>query len=149
MDNINITEEFPKRESLNTKDKYFPLTFQPLNPDNESPFLNYLLLKFKPKKESWKSKTSRKFQKSVEEEGELGDQGHVRSREREELVLLDDCGCRRKMMVETDDTWLGGGESTCSHSSYRRGGGQKVIGYSYYGERNSSRGRERKYFKVR
>ena len=124
------------------------IKFKPLNPRGESPFLSYLLSKFQPKKESWISKISRKFRETVKEKGEFGDHGHIRSGVKEELVTLEECGCDRKLMVETEESWHGG-ESTCSYSSYRRGGGQRVVGYSYYGQRNSTRGQERKYFQVR
>ena len=39
-------------------------------------------------------------------------------------------------------------DSTCSRDSYLRGAGQKVIGFSFYGNPNSTKGKERKYFKV-
>ena len=129
-----------------------PLKFKPLNPGDESPFINYLLYKLTPKKkkkETWISKISAKFDTALTEEGEHGNLGHTRTRETEMLVMLDECGCERKMMVEESDRWQDRQESTCSYSSYRRGGGQKVVGYSYYGERNSSRGKERKYFQVK
>ena len=137
-----------------TKVDSVPLKFKPLNPSDESPFLNYLLYKLTPKKkkkDTWITKVTAKFDAALREggDGEEGDQGYTRTREREKLVMLDECGCERRVMVEESDRWQDRQESSCSYSSYRRGGGQRVVGYSYYGERNSSRGRERKYFQVR
>jgi len=122
--------------------------FKPMNPNDENQFLENLILLLKPKHESWGSRISRSFRKFVQKEGEFGDQGYPTSGKEEEINILDECGCERKMMVEKHQTGEEGGDqlSSCSYSSYRRGGGQKVIGYSYYGERNSSRGKERKYF---
>ena len=37
-------------------------------------------------------------------------------------------------------------DSTCSQASYKRGAGQKVIGFSFYGNPNSTKSKERKYF---
>ena len=44
-----------------------------------------------------------------------------------------------------------GGEngSTCTLASYARGPGQKVVGFSFYGNPNSTKGKERKYFQVK
>ena len=39
-------------------------------------------------------------------------------------------------------------DSTCSADSYLRGAGQKIIGFSFYGNPYSTKGKERKYFKV-
>ena len=39
-------------------------------------------------------------------------------------------------------------DSTCSQASWERGPGQKVIGFSFYGSVNSTKGKQRKYFQV-
>ena len=83
----------------------------------------------------------------VRSEGETGDQGyHSRGRVVERTVV-EECGCERALVVERDKV---GGEngSTCSLASYARGPGQKVVGFSFYGNPNSTKGKERKYFQV-
>ena len=62
-------------------------------------------------------------------------------------TMVEGCGCERTLLVEKDRI---GGEngSTCSQESYARGPGQKVVGFSFYGNPNSTKGKERKYFQV-
>ena len=60
-------------------------------------------------------------------------------------MRIDECGCDRDMLVET--LKIGAvNDSTCSQASYKRGAGQKVIGFSFYGNPNSTKSKERKYF---
>ena len=62
-------------------------------------------------------------------------------------MRIDECSCDRKILVE--DTRHGSlNDSTCSKASFERGAGQKVIGYSFYGNPNSTKSKERKYFQV-
>merc|ERR1719206_793569 len=122
---------FNKTRVINKGNKYrrtkvgsVPLKFKPLNPSDESPFLNYLLYKLTPKKkkkDTWITKVTAKFDAALREGGEEGDQGYTRTREREKLVMLDECGCERRVMVEESDRWQDRQESSCSYSSYRRG----------------------------
>ena len=78
-----------------------------------------------------------------------GEQGNTTSVEyskmKEIIVRIDECGCDRKMFVEPDKVGYYN-DSTCSMASYLRGPGQKVIGFSFYGNPNSTKGKERKYF---
>ena len=90
---------------LRDKPKAPPLKFKALNPSDESPFLNYLLFKLKPsqkKNETWISRITSKFSVAIKEEGEQGEVGYTRTKEKEEMVMLDECGCERKAMVEED-----------------------------------------------
>ena len=49
-----------------------------------------------------------------------------------------------------EDTRYGSlNDSTCSKASFQRGAGQKVIGFSFYGNPNSTKSKERKYFQVK
>ena len=72
---------------------------------------------------------------------------HTSSGKVEIESLVDDCDCMRKLLVEKERI---GGEnaSTCNRESYMRGPGQKVVGFSFYGNPNSTKGKERKYFQV-
>ena len=72
----------------------------------------------------------------------------MRSPELEERPsYIPECGCNRTILAEVNQ--LGKpSDSTCSLDSYRRGAGQKIIGFSFYGNPNSTKGKERKYFKV-
>ena len=40
-------------------------------------------------------------------------------------------------------------DNTCSKDSYARGPAQRVIAFSFYGNPNSEKSKERKYFQVR
>ena len=63
-------------------------------------------------------------------------------------MKIDECSCDRKILVE--DTRHGSlNDSTCSKASFERGAGQKVIGFSFYGNPNSTKSKERKYFQVK
>ena len=97
---------------------------------------------------NWASKASKSFREFVNNLGEEADEGSVES---EELVerpsYIPECGCNRTILAKV--TQLGKpSDSTCSEDSYRRGAGQKIIGFSFYGNPNSTKGKERKYFKV-
>ena len=61
--------------------------------------------------------------------------------------MVEGCGCERTLLVEKERI---GGEngSTCSQESFARGPGQKVVGFSFYGNPNSTKGKARKYFQV-
>ena len=98
---------------------------------------------------NWASKASKSFRQFVNNLGEEADQGSVESPQLEERPsYIPECGCNRTILAEV--TQLGKpSDSTCSEDSYRRGAGQKIIGFSFYGNPNSTKGKERKYFKVR
>ena len=95
----------------------------------------------------WASKTSRRYKAYVKANGEFGDQKHQSSGKVEVKTTVEGCYCERTLLVEKDRI---GGEngSTCSQESYARGPGQKVVGFSFYGNPNSTKGKERKYFQV-
>ena len=97
---------------------------------------------------NWASKASKSFKQFMNSLGEEGDEGSVRSPQVEERPsFLPECGCNRTILAEVSQQGKPS-DSTCSRDSFRRGAGQKVIGFSFYGNPNSTKGKERKYFKV-
>ena len=62
---------------------------------------------------------------------------------------LEHCGCRRTLPSVPLERLGGVANSTCSRDSYMRGPGQRTIGFSFYGDPKSAKGKERKYFEVR
>ena len=95
----------------------------------------------------WASKMSEDFKRKMQtRNGEQGNSTSVKhSNLKEIIVRIDECGCDRKMFVEAYKVGTYN-DSTCSLTSYLRGAGQKVIGFSFYGNPNSSKGKQRKYF---
>lgn len=80
---------------------------------------------------------------------ESGDEPSVRTPSvKEKSVRIEECGCDRSILVEETKLW-NLNDSTCSSASYHRGAGQKIISFSFYGNPNSTKGKERKYFQVR
>jgi len=68
---------------------------------------------------------------------------------REVTFKLENCGCERKL------SFTGEAESfnqtkytrtTCGRSAYMRGPGQKVVGFSFYGDPNTPKHKAKKYF---
>jgi len=118
---------------------------KPFDPNDTKTVLRSIFQIWNPRASHWASKTSKRYKAMVRSEGESGDQGyHSRGRVVERTVV-EECGCERALVVERDKV---GGEngSTCSLASYARGPGQKVVGFSFYGNPNSTKGKERKYF---
>ena len=95
----------------------------------------------------WASATSRRYKAYVKAEGESGDQTHQSGGKVELKTKVEGCDCERTLLVEKERV---GGEngSTCSQESYVRGPGQRVVGFSFYGNPDSAKGKERKYFQV-
>ena len=60
---------------------------------------------------------------------------------------MENCKCSRS--IKTRRPLRGSKkDSTCSLDSYQRGPGQRVIGFSFYGDPESKKAKVRKYFKV-
>ena len=58
-------------------------------------------------------------------------------------VKLNYCGCKRKIKIQSGNSnfwkniWFN--QTTCSLDAYSRGKGQKIIGFSLYGDYNLRR----------
>ena len=54
-------------------------------------------------------------------------------------IDLQHCFCKRKVQkLLTDDTVLSN-QTTCSLDAFKRGSGQKIVGFSLYGDYNSKK----------
>ena len=54
-------------------------------------------------------------------------------------IDLQHCFCKRKVQkLITDDTVLSN-QTTCSLDAFKRGSGQKIVGFSLYGDYNSKK----------
>ncbi len=73
---------------------------------------------------------------------------------------MENCPCRRKVLVppsfsssststSTDGVEYNASDTTCSRDAFLRGGGQKVVGFSFYGDRDQEHAKKKGYFQVR
>lgn len=114
-----------------------------------------MLTLWNPESSKWAVQASRKYKKALEireprpkewdEEPERGDRRIKR------VVDIEQCKCQREILAHTMVTYEGGDYgnksiSTCSFHSFHRGAKQKVVAFSFYGNPNSTQGKERKYF---
>ena len=60
---------------------------------------------------------------------------------------MENCDCTRSILTRGPPRGSLN-DSTCSLDSYQRGPGQKIIGFSFYGDTNSTKSKKRKYFEV-
>ena len=51
-------------------------------------------------------------------------------------VELKYCGCTRKVIKQPSDSNIWFNQTTCSMDAYDRGMGQKIVGFSLYGDYN-------------
>ena len=121
---------------------------QPFDAKDTKRLFHSMFQIWSPQASNWASKASKSFKKAINSDGEFGAVGSLDEAELEERQShIKECGCSRTILAEK--TQLGSpSDSTCSPDTYLRGAGQKVIGFSFYGNPNSTKGKERKYFKV-
>ena len=100
------------------------------------------------KASNWALKTSRKFKKILLEEGEQGWNFTRHSSEKSLQVPMQNCNCTRTLRGRFPRAGSVS-DSTCSEDTYLRGPGQKIIGFSFYGNPNSTKSKYRKYFQVK
>lgn len=120
---------------------------EPFDPKDSMRMFHSMFQIWNPKASRWASDISKTFKHNIRRRGqETGNVSSVKYPSlKEKLVKIEECGCVRKILVE--DTRHGSlNDSTCSKASFQRGGGQKVIGFSFYGNPNSTKSKERKYF---
>jgi len=114
--------------------------------DSPTNVLKSMFRIWNPEASSWATKKSKEFKAYVRSEGEFGDVGFESQGKKKTEVELSACSCNRTLMVETSRVGRENG-STCSRETYLRGGGQKVIGFSFYDNpKNPNKAKERKYF---
>jgi len=100
------------------------------------------------KASNWALRTSKRFKKILEVEGEHGWNFTQHDSEEQIQVPMQHCNCTRTLLgrFPRDGSVS---DSTCSSDTYLRGPGQKIIGFSFYGNPNSTKSKYRKYFQVR
>lgn len=57
-------------------------------------------------------------------------------------IILDSCGCKKTILISKDQEF----NSLCSDAASKRGKGQKVISYTYFGDPSSKHHKEKKYY---
>ena len=62
-------------------------------------------------------------------------------------VPMSNCNCTREVVTGLPRVGTLS-NSTCSQDTFLRGPGQKVVGFSFYGNPQSAKSKQRKYFKV-
>lgn len=50
---------------------------------------------------------------------------------------LEHCGCKRRLIPQDNPPGLQLNQTTCGIDAFRRGRGQKIVGFSFYGDINS------------
>ena len=66
-----------------------------------------------------------------------------------ELTSLPQCKCQVNLKLPKKSNKVpqySFEDTTCSHVAFRRGEGQKIVGFSYYGDSRSEHHKEKKYF---
>lgn len=96
---------------------------------------------------NWALKTSRWFKKIIQEEAKEEWRLDQSVETREVVAPMENCNCTRTLQGRFPRVGAES-DSTCSKDTFLRGQGQKIIGFSFYGNPNSTKSKSRKYFQV-
>ena len=120
---------------------------------------NYVAFKtmfslWNPESSKWAVQASRKYKKALELRPARPKDWYPepdKDRRIKRTVEVEQCGCQREILAHSMVDYEGGDHgnksiSTCSYHSFYRGAKQKIVSFSFYGNPNSTQGKERKYF---
>ena len=120
---------------------------------------NYVAFKtmfslWNPESSKWAVQASRKYKKALDMRPSKPKDWYPepdKDRRIKRTVEVEQCGCQREILAHTMVDYEGGDHgnksiSTCSYHSFYRGAKQKIVSFSFYGNPNSTQGKERKYF---
>ena len=120
---------------------------------------NYVAFKtmfslWNPESSKWAVQASRNYKKALDIRSSRPKDWYPepdKDRRIKRTVEVEQCGCQREILAHTMVDYEGGDHgnksiSTCSYHSFYRGAKQKIVSFSFYGNPNSTQGKERKYF---
>ena len=120
---------------------------------------NYVAFKtmfslWNPESSKWAVQASRNYKKALDIRSSRPKDWYPepdKDRSIKRTVEVEQCGCQREILAHTMVDYEGGDHgnksiSTCSYHSFYRGAKQKIVSFSFYGNPNSTQGKERKYF---